>query len=852
MNDSTLQSLQRLFVNHRIVFWYDEEDRLLNAFEGVNLPDVERLVLDNNEFGVKVKVLVEKPDAKFLIYKRGPKPADAENWLLDLLVAGAEFKTDEASLVLSELGLGEAFRPLVRRAAAFFRDAHRRGALKALLAPPAEETEGSVALKAMALCAKVQNPGAARLDHVVRAVLRDEAREGGPTRNGPLAQMEACGLTEDFWTALRRAFGYFAEPPGVFDFALKLFSDAYWAEIGDPNHPQQLLPAARSFLQDWADDSRESESFAELSRRCSSSLDFVVDLGTRPLGQLLHMDWFEAADERILALLAEAVELGSLRRDEVERAVSTRRRMHWFPAHADEYEALDAASAFLSELAVANFAAPDAAAFFRLYANEWYRLDQWYRTFTVKAKRATEGGSDRLRSLVALVDGRYANHCVLPMNTAFQSALDAAAGDPGSRIWPPPCDLERTRDFWSKRVGGGPLAQTRLVVIVSDALRYEVAEEIRRRLDAENRYNVEIEPLVGELPSYTQLGMAAILPHGEMSVLDVKAATIASDGKSTAGLDARKAMLEAVGGTAVKLSDVQPMNKQELLQLEHSCRVIYVFHDEIDAAGDKPASETQVFDAAERTVDTIVKIVKKMAGPNHVLNFFIVSDHGFLYQEQPVPDASLVSLPDGIPQEAHTGRRFALARRLPAETPATMKFLASGLGLAGETEVLVPKASGRFRIQGPGGRYAHGGATLQEVVVPLVTVKRRRSEEVEPVPVQRLQDGRAVVTTAQFVVRFFQTVPVGGKKKPRTLRVALWSADGNTMYSNREEFTFESTSEQTDDRIHKFKLTLGHEADAVQNADAVLKVEEKIPNSSQWRILESVPYKIMRAFERDF
>ena len=311
-------------------------------------------------------------------------------------------------------------------------------------------------------------------------------------------------------------------------------------------------------------------------------------------------------------------------------------------------------------------------------------------------------------------------------------------------------------------------------------------------------------------------------------------------------------MLEEAGATAIRADEVLAMNKQQILDLHRERRVVCVYHNEIDAIGDKAASERQVFDAAERTVETILKIVMKIGGHNHVSNFLIVSDHGFLYQEESVPEPSLVPLPDGLPAGAKTGRRFVLGRHLPPETPATMKFTAGQLGLEGDAEAIVPKASGRFRIQGPGGRYAHGGASLQEIVVPLVTVKRRRGDEVEPVGIQRLQQGSAVVTTSQFVVQIYQVEPVGGKTAPRTVRVSLWSADGARMYSNREEFTFDSASGQAADRIHRFTLALGHEADGAQDADAFLLVEEKIPGSSQWKTLEKVPYKIRCAFQRDF
>jgi hypothetical protein len=51
------------------------------------------------------------------------------------------------------------------------------------------------------------------------------------------------------------------------------------------------------------------------------------------------------------------------------------------------------------------------------------------------------------------------------------------------------------------------------VVIISDALRYEVADELGSRIRQEDRFDASLDAVLGVLPSYTQLGMAALLPH---------------------------------------------------------------------------------------------------------------------------------------------------------------------------------------------------------------------------------------------------------------------------------------------------------------------------------------------------
>jgi hypothetical protein len=70
------QALKRIFNKHRIVLWYDDKRELRQEFEAVALRDVEKITVDNNEFGVKVRILREQPEQKFLLYHEGPPPED--------------------------------------------------------------------------------------------------------------------------------------------------------------------------------------------------------------------------------------------------------------------------------------------------------------------------------------------------------------------------------------------------------------------------------------------------------------------------------------------------------------------------------------------------------------------------------------------------------------------------------------------------------------------------------------------------------------------------------------------------------------------------------------------------------
>jgi PglZ domain len=54
-------------------------------------------------------------------------------------------------------------------------------------------------------------------------------------------------------------------------------------------------------------------------------------------------------------------------------------------------------------------------------------------------------------------------------------------------------------------------------VIISDAFRYEAAQELTQALNGKYRFEAELTSQLGVLPSYTALGMAALLPHTSLT-----------------------------------------------------------------------------------------------------------------------------------------------------------------------------------------------------------------------------------------------------------------------------------------------------------------------------------------------
>ena len=124
-------------------------------------------------------------------------------------------------------------------------------------------------------------------------------------------------------------------------------------------------------------------------------------------------------------------------------------------------------------------------------------------------------------------------------------------------------------------------------------------------------------------------------------------------------------------------------------------------------------------------------------------------------------------------------------------------------------EFWVPRAANRFHFGG-GARFVHGGAMPQEVVVPLVTVthlrgKEREASRSEKVSVQVLGSSHKI-TTPKYRFEIIQTEAVSDRRKPITLRAAVY--DGAQAVTSVETITFDSTSDSIEERKKSIRLEL--------------------------------------------
>lgn len=830
MNDRIAQALTKLFDRYRIVFWYDAKQELHDEFETLSLPNIEKLELTNNEYGVKYKILREQPEQKFLLYREGPQPADLNNWLLDVQLAYGEFRTDQVGIWLSELELGLEFTDVVQAHAEFFQAIKRKDALKNLL--KVDDTAGQIRLKMLAVCTGSEP----RMDAVVENLLQELA-DG---RDEKIKLIGRCSLDGFLWEQKTRCYGYKSDEPGIRDFVIELFKSCY--AMGTDGQVK-LTGDAMVFLKRWKDSRQFEGGFETLSGECAEVLGIEQDLAKRDFRELLELDYFRLIDQKIISDLVREVASRTVSSGDVAIWVRQRRQGHWYREYRHLYEAVDYAARFTHALGEANLAMDSLAEGVQRYSRFWYQLDQLYRKFTYHVRMS--GQASLMGTLTDQVENLYSNNYLLKLGDRFQTFVDEASK---WEAFP----VRKQKEFFERWVQPFLRKDNKVCVIISDAMRYEIGDELLSLIRQEDRYTAELEPALSMLPSYTQLGMAALLPNKELEIASNETGTVLVDGQSSQGTANRiKILGQAMPAraTALKADELMALNKEDCRSLVRDNDVIYIYHNRIDAAGDKRETEERVFEAVEETLLELIRMIKKLAGAN-ASNLLVTSDHGFIYQNRSIDESDFSGVDAEGDKILFRDRRFVLGKGL-SDVPSLHKFISAQLGLAGEMEVQIPKSINRLRLKGSGSRFVHGGASLQEVVIPVLKINKKRQSDVTAVEVDILRGASSVITSGQLAVALYQAGPVTDKIQSRVLRAGIYTEAGD-LISDSHELTFDLTSDNPRERELQVRFVLTRKADEANGQEVILKLEEKHAGTSHYKEYKSLRYLVRRSFTSDF
>ena len=341
------------------------------------------------------------------------------------------------------------------------------------------------------------------------------------------------------------------------------------------------------------------------------------------------------------------------------------------PEHQHGYAALEQALEMRELLASAELTVESVDAGFSRYMANWWRIDMAYRRCNWRLRQY--GNQQVMKQITAWLEKTYVNNFLLPLTERWCDQVRRL------EIWQ--CDqLQPQSRFYEVYVLPFLRRGQKVFVIVSDALRYEAAADFAQRLRSANRWTAEVGAVLGSLPSYTQLGMAALLPGKQLSV-DTRTGYVSVDGRPATGTPSRAEILALAcegRATAIAADEFLELNsKTDGRALMRDHEVIYIFHNHIDKVGDKVRTEAKTLDAVEQAFDELDLIIRKVANINGS-NMLLTADHGFLFQQDDVDTDDIATMP-AAEEWSLPAQRYALGKGI-AESPAMKVFSAGRWG----------------------------------------------------------------------------------------------------------------------------------------------------------------------------
>lgn len=800
------------FYQRRIIFWQDEDHEFEAMLDELAILDVKIIKLTGtNYFAVKKLLLHDDLTSNYLIYNPLAYSQPQDNWLRDIELFSEEYRADFISMQMSELNIvaSPAMRKTVKLYGKFLDNKERKKKLRRI--GREYQTPLQLHIDIMAVLSGLSGGTA---QDVFIAVLSDGCDEES---NAALNNIKKFGSIDAFWQLVRKYTGYIHEdekPLGLFASHVLLTALAQTMNasvlkglerfISEPNKAY-----CYSIVHEW----RNHEDNASLWNLCHSveqELQLPSRFEKQEIETLLTADIFPSIHEAILKRFFTETRDHVVKTELMLKTVENRRTSGWIERFSYYYDCLyyiAKMQEFYQDNA-AGFHIVEPKAIWKLYIEKAYEMDSFYRhfhyAFGCSLKDSNPLLEDKLKHAADYVEALY--HWFLKEMT--ECWVNAISDDLASLGYV--SEISRQRDFYTHYIK--PLAgkNTRAFVIVSDALRYEVASELCETIVRTTNGQAKLESIQAVFPSITKFGMASLLPGRRLSLKENMDVLV--DDMPSASTPEKSKILCASNkdGIAVRYEDVLRMKRADRRELVSGKEIVYIMHNTIDAIGDKPATEKKVFEACEDAIQELSNLVRIVVNDMQGTDIFITADHGFLYTYSPLTEADKVGRSAFNGEVYEMGRRYALTESSTTADyliPVQLGSVFDGTPVKGYT----PKDSTRIKISGGGENYVHGGVSLQEAVVPVIRFKNLRTSskkyvEVSNAELKLLSDSRKV-SNLLFSLDFFQRQPIGEKIQPCAYTIYMTNDEG-VVISDRQTIIADRTSTNASERVYRVRFNL--------------------------------------------
>ena len=821
-----------------IVFWYDENEDFIDEIDSFDLEGIKVIKLtENNAFWIKYYIEKEDETSNILIYSNIKKPDPQEDWLYDIFSYSQEFSTDRATVIMRELKVPDSLlKPEFEGYNVFFKNKERISNFKNLNIQDYTKEKVHIGVLAVLTKAKVMD-----IEEIIKAIIKDYL-DGS---NKIYEDIKKFGNIDALWSLLEKYFGYSFEEKSIERFMAMLLVTTMNENIKFefPKSYTSFISSKVSnslvFINHFMNNIKDSDYYDKMQELIADKLKISQLLEKKDTEEFIKCEVFEDIDKIILTRIINLLKDGVEEYDKYLSILSSRRTLHYYKKYISEYKVIKWAINLLNKKKSLSSIIKTESSFdmVRSYTKDYYYIDKAYRKFYYHYDRCE--WKDELSDLRDIIENTYKNWYLQELSIKWNDSIRSLSS---WRIE----GLKQQDKFYRENIKFK--AKERTFVIISDGLRYESAEELNTLLTNERKGKSELDYMQGVLPSYTKLGMAALLPNKSIEINDKYDVIV--NGISSNGTDNRNSILkmENEKSLAITYDKVMDMKDAEIRKAFAGLEVVYIYHNTIDARGDHASTEREVFVATEEAFKEIITLVNKLVNRVSAASIIITADHGYLYQRSTMEESNKIS---GIKlDDGEDGRRFLLTSNdesIEGTITFSMDYL---LGDGSNKNVITPNGTSRFKVHGAGANYVHGGAMLQEIVVPVIRFKNDRStsslNDIRKVKVSLTSINRKITNIITFL-EFFQDEKLQDKVIGKKIRAYFEDEEG-TKISNIKTIIADSRSENPTDRTYRIEFVLeSRKYDKTKQYFLVMEDEEDANGE-----YDRIPFNIDIAIVDDF
>lgn len=806
------------FYKRRIIFWDDEDGDFKEEVAGLELSNAKILILNpTNQFESKKILSSDDQNSNFLVYN--PLITDPEHdWFLDIKLYSDEYRADQTSRWMQDMHIVNTpeLRKEVKYYKGFFNAAGRRKLISDFEESIDKKSTLYMSMLSAVCGAKERNP-----ESIIKSVIL----AGADLENSAKLNLLKYSVSDLFWTMVHSTTG-FNSSKNIDDLTNHVVLSAVSRTMSstvlsglESRYSDIYSGFCYDLVFNWIH-SGDKNSFKPVGEYVTSNLNLADRFNQFDIKDLVDTDVLPVIDEVILSKLMHSIIARNLDADSIMSVVEKRRTAAWYEDYSYFYEGIYQVSLMnkFYEKHLNSFHHVTAKDMWDAYTDDYYQMDTLYREFHIAFSKCLQtihpSLDDSFKDLADYVEKEYKNWYLDKLASNWNNVIEADLKETG-RFKGIPQQVDFYQDI-VKKVDG------KVFVIISDAMRYDVAHSLAKQLEIETKADVEISSQQGIYPTITKYGMAALLPHKKLESIENNGTTkVLVDGNPSEMSD-RDGILKSYSenSVALKYKDIITMKRDERRAVVKGKDIIYIYHDTIDASSHN--DETTVFDACDKAINEIKNLINVICGELNGLNVLITSDHGFLYTYQQLDESDKMERSSFKKDIIEQGRRYVITN-----DKADPDFLMPVKGIYNDENMLGFATRENIRIKGAGGiNFVHGGVSLQEICVPVIKYKYLRSGykaykinkdkyDAKPVSIALLSSNRKI-SNMIFNLSFYQKEAVKDNYVSCTYNIHIEDAVGNIV-SDTQKIIADKTSTVAKDR--EFKCTFNLKSQKFSNTE---------------------------------